>query len=483
MAAASTSGAPPASAGEVISPLRRAGGSRRAWSAGLALRLLLVVIGVTCAGLIAARTEVNGHPDEFIHVDAFRYFATGLTTHWTRPAYGSDEVLYTPMGWSRVYNGEIVYLLYGKLHALAESAGFIGPISGRVVGAEHYRFFRYCNVGLYGLTLLGLVLMSCRGVSLPLLATFVLGIPQVTYVFGYANSDAFGVAMTLLLFAEAACLLDRPAREWSAWRIALWMLTLLGVLWSKSDFALGALLPLAMVGVGLVRGARARPALTARWVLTRVSAPLLLVVLVAGLWSPFYALQRGTYLKEAGRMRERKAADGWKPSQPRAPNIYWAKQHPHPYDFMAENYPGWWGATAASYYAVFRYMDVPVAGWTYGVFYAGLIAATGLSVVTLARRRYGIPRAWWLWLPLALALAALNVAGSLYHTLHFDYQPQGRYLFATLACVFMVALGTVRLEGGWYRALHAGVILVLVPLAVWILLAWCAFSPLLSGPA
>jgi hypothetical protein len=71
---------------------------------------------------IALTTPVNTHPDEGIHVDAICYFESD----WWPPRLNTDGLVYSPDGWSRVYSGELVYLVYGRmarpLHPLFEAA-------------------------------------------------------------------------------------------------------------------------------------------------------------------------------------------------------------------------------------------------------------------------------------------------------------------------------------------------------------------------
>jgi hypothetical protein len=73
------------------------------------LALLAFLISVS----IALNTN-SYHPDEWIHIDAFCYFER----QWWSPPLNSNEVMYCPYGWSRVYTGEVVYQVYGRLSKL-----------------------------------------------------------------------------------------------------------------------------------------------------------------------------------------------------------------------------------------------------------------------------------------------------------------------------------------------------------------------------
>ena len=97
----------------------RAGSGR-----GRAIRLCLVLTALTAliAARIALTTPFDHPPDEFVHLDAFHYFET----NWWPPDLNADGLIYSPAGWSRVYTGELVYLVYGKIGALARLLPF-GP--------------------------------------------------------------------------------------------------------------------------------------------------------------------------------------------------------------------------------------------------------------------------------------------------------------------------------------------------------------------
>lgn len=107
----------------------------------MSLRLALIAVAVTIAALIAIGTYYGVHPDEGYHVDAFHYFED----HWWPPELGSDDVVYQYDGWSRVYAGEIVYLVLGKL---SRAVRFLWT-----PGAQSFLFYRLSNVVLFSLTL------------------------------------------------------------------------------------------------------------------------------------------------------------------------------------------------------------------------------------------------------------------------------------------------------------------------------------------
>lgn len=170
--------------------------------------LIPIVIAVFITLQIALNTPFNFHPDEIMHADAICYFES----RWWPPSLNSDEILYSPYGWSRLYTGEVVYLLYGKIRVL------IKPIVSRVLTATSptlllqqisfqiflpvifreppcvmaYQVYRIVNVGLFLFTLL---IVFFRGRTEPQWVAFgllLLCVPQVLYIYAYVNSDAWG---------------------------------------------------------------------------------------------------------------------------------------------------------------------------------------------------------------------------------------------------------------------------------------------------
>ena len=73
----------------------------------------LALLGFLISVSIALNTN-SYHPDERMHIDAFCYFER----QWWSPPVNSNEVIYSPYGWSRVYTGEVVYQVYGRLSEL-----------------------------------------------------------------------------------------------------------------------------------------------------------------------------------------------------------------------------------------------------------------------------------------------------------------------------------------------------------------------------
>ena len=102
------------------------------------LRLCVAFAVAVCllAATIALRTTSNMHPDELIHGDAFCYFQN----HVWPPPPNLASLRYSPDGMSRVYNGEIVYWLWG---ALAQCSRLLLRIPVRYSNS----WLRACSLG------------------------------------------------------------------------------------------------------------------------------------------------------------------------------------------------------------------------------------------------------------------------------------------------------------------------------------------------
>ncbi|MCJ7703011.1 MAG: hypothetical protein MUO62_15625, partial [Anaerolineales bacterium] len=83
------------------------------WRITIAIVVLLGITAVTCLGIIF-QTSVCIHPDSRYHLHGFAFYEE----NWWPPEINSDELVYSPYGFSRVYSGEIVYLIYGKIIGL-----------------------------------------------------------------------------------------------------------------------------------------------------------------------------------------------------------------------------------------------------------------------------------------------------------------------------------------------------------------------------
>ncbi len=142
----------------------------------------LVVFVLALIVVMASVSKYNKHPDEFVHVYAAEYYQN----HLLPPEIGSPEIrhTYSPYGVSRLFSGEIVYLLAGKFMELF--APFHLP---------SYLILRFFNVALFAvLCALAIGSSPFRVAMLPVLVS-----PQIWYVFSYFNSDAFALFICMIV--------------------------------------------------------------------------------------------------------------------------------------------------------------------------------------------------------------------------------------------------------------------------------------------
>jgi hypothetical protein len=131
---------------------------------------------------MAGISRYNQHPDEFVHIYAAEYYQN----HILPPHVGSPEIrhTYSPYGYSRLDNGEILYLFAGKFLQL------LAPLH-----IPSYLALRYFNVLLFSvLCFLALHKQDFRILLLPVLIS-----PQIWYIFSYFNTEAFGLFIILLV--------------------------------------------------------------------------------------------------------------------------------------------------------------------------------------------------------------------------------------------------------------------------------------------
>lgn len=371
------------------------------------------------AAALAIHTAPGIHPDEALHLAAFRYYET----HAWPPPLNSDELEYDPYGTSKVYSLELTYLLLAR----------VGSPLRRLFDAPDFLVYRLLNVAL--LPLAFWPWLRARGTLPPLpgMALALLAIPQVIYVFAYANSDAFAVALSLWLFALALRLADAPT-PWRD-RDALWLGLLTGLLLAaKANFVFALVAPALVLLPALRRGLRPRGLARALALALLLPAPLRVVYPVT---------QSGQFSDAVERMHRQRAQSA--PQRAAAESTAWlAERGVGVKEALIDR--GFLVRTAQSLWGVYGHMNVFNPAAVYVA--AGLVALLngGLTAVWAWRRRSALPsRLRWLLLASPPVLAA-NLAASFYRAYTFSFQPQGRYLFPSLACIGLLLAGTLAEE-------------------------------------
>ena len=378
------------------------------------------------------------------------------------------------------YNGEIVYWLWGHAGAVLCASCCVFRSGIRTValracslgsaGARALLFLpwvstpNYCFYNLTIYRLLNAVLLAFALVVLlywgrrhpwPLpVAALILCLPRVIYVYSYANSDAWGISMSLFLFTFAvvirrplaapgstlllrnthgpghpieAALLDIPCRFRIFW-IAFSM-------WRRRRQRLGSASAARSLGLQF----------------------LLLVATILVLIGPLkivYPLSIPDYQRQLALMQEARSWPRWKPSNITYPGFRLAARG-FPFDTVWRN-PEWYASSLASLYGKFGYMTVQLPAFHYramGLLFGVFVALTyGFGI----KRRRTLSAAVKLALWMAPVFVGANVLASLYNSWTYDFQPQGRYLFPALMPLALMLAGVFPYEPRWSRTLRIG---------------------------
>ncbi len=415
---------------------------------------ILYVILITFAGFLCFRiailTPYNAHPDEYTHVDAFKYFET----NWWPPDLGSGKLVYSPYGQSHVYTGEIVYFIYGK----------IGRVINHFLQTDniHYLVYRFINILLFMVTLSLLFFSPCKSIKTIPIAFVFLCVPQVAYIYSYANYDGWAVSSTVFVFVWAIIMAESASIPWS------WSATgILGVFTgfifaSRQPDILGLAIPYFILGVQAVRNAKGNKILTKY-------AFRLIIALVIGfcLSSPLkliYRHSQGDFQIAYEQMREEKAQKPFKPSTKSFP-FYHLAEKGETYRHMLIDRK-WLALSYMSFYGGYGYLNLWNPPWIYWL--AGILSIMSvfLTLYTFIRKWININRLVKWSLILSPIIFIINIGASIYHSMHIDFQAQGRYLFCALIPISILFVGTVDFESRKIKIVRVGIFIVLYSLSV-----------------
>ena len=422
------------------------------------LLLIPIAISMFMVYQIARRGGFNVHPDEYAHIDAICYYET----HWWMPNVNSDGIIYSGYGWNRLYDGEFVYLLYGKLALLNRAVDRLSSIevsdppallravenlffSARVLGStvcenqiEIYSNYRMFNVWLYLITLMILFGLGLKHPWPLSIALLLLCVPQVSYIYSYVNSDAWGLSMSLLLFVFVLVRREKLLGSWP-YLIVLAILTSLVIL-SKKTFWLSIPYAYLLLGLGLVEDLRIHKSVSVIRYLIRLCLLFALTLLCVAPFKIVYPLSQGNFEERAQEMREERASPGFKPSHPTHIGYRLAERG---YSIWSVANMDWLKLSAASFYGLFGYMSERLPQWLYTIAYGLmfiLAATTFVNLALLWKEIHFTERFMILFAPISILLVVL---ASLYNSWVFDFQPQGRYLFAALIPLALLQGGLV----------------------------------------
>jgi len=373
-------------------------------------KILVLFAAIFISSSIAVFSRFNNRSDEDRHYHGFTYFEG----KWWPPNLGSEEVSYSNHGVSRVYKSEIVYILYGNLsHILTQT---LNIQSSCLI----YRFF---NVALFFVTLTAILFSKVGEINVPSIGFVFVCIPRVYRIYSYANSDAWAISLSIFIFLLAVRYYSTPLFKWKSKAILL-LGALTGLIFvSKENFLISLILPYSLIAYGTLKLADTKyEKITHKCIKTLIllAVPALLI---ASPLKIFYPLSQGDYKKLKREMKEKYAAEGFKPSNPYEASIK-LKQKGYTYIKLLKEHP-WIEKTAKSFWG-YRHGERPE--WIYIVIFPiGLL----LLVLTLLEFKTASPT-FRFCLLISLMIIGINTMASLHYSLHIDYEPEGRYLFPSL---------------------------------------------------
>lgn len=451
---------------------------------GLPVPALLLGAWLLSAALaMSAVTSHSVHPDEFNHVAAARYYFG----NWLPPAVDDPRIVesYSIYGTSYLNELDIVYLIAAKTAQFWSGVGLSDLIS-----------LRLFNVMLFGILLL--VAWAQKHVWAGMLV--LLMSPQIWYVFSYFNADAFPLFLSIVL-ALLAAPDDSPISRFIEGKKVRWVVlagfvVALGLLLiSKRNYLPVVLIVgmlLCMRHLGLRTWCASLAAAGAALVLFRVVAGPNLVYMfpfaarlfapvgiamlaVAGIFSLYKIIRARDLRVPFARMAllfcmallvalPRIGADIRANGVPAQKSISMSKAAEHYADKRfkpstlalnpSESYPGlhlaakgvqfgqvfnqpygWMGNSWRSFLGVYGYMNIFAPASIYMIlslcWVALLVAVVLFSGQTREARRASVLAG------LGISLVALS---SLVHSWANDFQPQGRYLFPSIAMIAIFLL-------------------------------------------
>lgn len=155
------------------------------WARRASIAIVMLVVVQFFILLMAAKSRLNGHPDEDVTRMAIDYYLGG----WLRPAYNSSWTAgtFSNAGVSRLLESTWYYFFAGKLGWLIERLTHLTT------------YYRMLNVIMFGVMLA----MVCRhGRKEKWMFVVLLFCPELWYIFSYATSDAWDFLWAFVICYE-----------------------------------------------------------------------------------------------------------------------------------------------------------------------------------------------------------------------------------------------------------------------------------------
>jgi len=460
----------------------------------------LVCIAGTLSAMIAFRTKFNSHPDEIYHLDAFCYFEN----HWWYPDIGASGLRYGPFGDARVQNPEIAYWLYGRIGAV------IKPFANRIAyelnqqikrPAFYKKGFRtyfpfiasgdYCrtipyiyrlqNTFLFLFTLSTLFWVGLRHKWAFVFGIALLCIPQLIYVYSYANTDAWGISFSIFLIIFV---LIEP-RPFSSWKKTILLSLLVGAVFlSKQSYWLSIVLPGFLIGyrlfqpIHLEKGINDR--ISVRWMNVVVFGGLLLII-IAPMYIIFPLSQNINPLHGIGQLARfdpTKASIDYQLDHPGVEGYYLKARGVSFIKILID--PIWLKTSLKSFYGYFGYMKTSSPGFAYWIASILLLVNVLITIFIGAKHWTSLPGLSRLALIMSPLIIIMSIGLSVYYSWAVDYQPQGRYIFSALTVLPFLFAGTMEVEGKWVRFIRVFSAIILFGLSIYIIWVYVIMNPVLA---
>ncbi|MCJ7703263.1 MAG: DUF2142 domain-containing protein, partial [Anaerolineales bacterium] len=331
------------------------------------------------------------------------------------------------------------------------------------------------NSILFIITLLLLFFHGFRYKLLTFLGIALLSIPQVTYLFAYANSDAWALAVSTLLFLYVFIQQDdwvnTPAKF-----IIIGLMT--GILLaSKKSFWVSFSYIYLLVGWDLLQAFRKHQIKTSI-VWLNLGLLIFLACLVPAPIKIIYPLTQDTYIAAVRDMRETHAREDLRPSDPSL-DSYRLKSKGTPFTAILSD-KVWLTASLKSFYGLFGHMSVPSPEPVYILVASLTIFMIILTVNTLIKCWGRITVRNRLLAILSPGVILANIFFSMFVSWVQDYQPQGRYLFASIVPLVVLLGVTYEYEGRRIQVARNVVWVLLLLLNVYILWDIVIINPALG---
>ena len=391
----------------------------------------IILAGFSFALLWAAVIPYNEAPDEFDHFAEARFIAE----HNRFPVFDKEPDLIHTTCYSPSGPCFTSYAAYPGLN-YAISAGFM-KLQHAVTGEPYHELHFAARltsvlaipVYLFFLWKTAHLLLTQRLARVTALMAGAF-IPQVTFIGGYVNADTFSLAAgAAVTYLSVRLFLDGWSRHMPVYGgVALGLLAL-----SRANYyPLFGLFAVAWAFAAYRAWQKDR---TVRRIVLSSLMTVALAVVIGGWW---YIRNLQLYGDPLGLETIDEAFDALAPLR-QTPADQGAT-----FTSLLFDDPRWRDWSFRSFWGVFGYMSVFLNSRIYLLIEATLlVAAAGLVIATHKALSEHGRKVWqwgtsWAWLMLVL-LVPTAVVLSLWTSLYNDYQPQGRYMYAALLPVILLA--------------------------------------------